>query len=73
MKSFRIAVFTSGMSRGSNFEALVSWFRDRNLPVEIAFVLITRRNAPITERCERLNIPIYYLSTKNWEEFETNL
>jgi phosphoribosylglycinamide formyltransferase-1 len=73
MKSYRIAVFTSGMSRGSNFEALVSWFRERKLPVEIAFVLITRRNAPITERCERLNIPVFYLPTKDWREFETEL
>jgi phosphoribosylglycinamide formyltransferase-1 len=73
MKSFRIAVLTSGMSRGSNFEALVSSFREKNLPVEISFVLITRRNAPIKGRCERLNIPIFYHSTKNWDEFETHL
>ncbi len=70
MEDYKIAVFTSGMSRGSNFEAMVNVFKGMDLPITIEFVLITRRNAPIKERCERLGIPVYYAPTKDWNSFE---
>ncbi len=73
MKEFRIAVFTSGMSRGSNFEAMVNVFKEMKLPIKIEFVLITRRNAPIKERCERLGIPIFHAGTKDWKAFEAKI
>ncbi len=67
-----IAILTSGLSRGSNFESIAEFFKDRNEP-EISFVLITRKKAPIVKRCEKFGIPYLFISTKNYELFEENL
>ena len=67
-----IAVLTSGLSRGSNFESIADFFKDRN-DVNISFVLITRKKAPIIQRCEKYGIPYLFISTKNYEKFEEKL
>lgn len=67
-----IAILTSGLSRGSNFESIANFFKDRD-DVNISFVLITRKKAPIIQRCEKFGIPHFFISTKNYELFEENL
>ena len=48
MKSqYKIAVLTSGHSRGSNFRAIFNYIKDKNLPIVVDFVLITDSSAPI--------------------------
>ena len=68
----KIAILTSGLSRGSNFESIANYFKD-NREVNISFVLITRKNAPIVEKCQNYGIPSFFLSTRNYELFELNL
>ncbi len=69
----RIAILTSGMSRGSNFEAIYQYITKQRLPVEIAMVTINNEDAPIKERCQRLGIHCRYLSTKDLAAFESKL
>lgn len=60
-KLYQIAVLTSGHSRGSNFKAIYNYLKENNLPIEIAFVLITEEDAPIKEVCQEWQIKtIYY-------------
>jgi phosphoribosylglycinamide formyltransferase 1 len=58
----RIAVLTSGPSRGSNFEAMVEWFHDHRKPVEVAFLGVTKADAPVVERARRWRIPVFHAS-----------
>ena len=67
-----IAILTSGLSRGSNFEAVADFFKNRD-DVEISFVLITRKKAPIIQKCEKFGIPHLFISTKNYEIFEEKI
>jgi phosphoribosylglycinamide formyltransferase-1 len=69
----RIAILTSGPSRGSNFEAIVSFFEENRLPVEVAFLLVTKPNAPVIERAVRRNIPVLCLMQRDPVEFEAAL
>ncbi len=71
--SARIAILTSGMSRGSNFEAIFNYFHKHRLPVSISFVTINREDAPIKERCERLKVPCHFLPTSDLAVFEEQL
>lgn len=71
MQNKKIAVLTSGLSRGSNFQALADFII--NKPITIEFVLHTRKKAPIAERCNNLGIEAFYLKTKNNPDFEKNL
>ncbi len=70
---YKIAVLTSGMSRGSNLEALARYFSENKLPVEIAFALKTRNSAPMTQICERYDVPCIFLPYQNQVQFETEL
>ncbi|MCD4830143.1 MAG: phosphoribosylglycinamide formyltransferase [Candidatus Cloacimonetes bacterium] len=67
----RIAVITSGRSRGSNFEAIARFLNDK--PVEIAFVVVTSRRAPIIERCAELGVPALYFPMRDMAAFEAEL
>ncbi|HNX00656.1 MAG TPA: phosphoribosylglycinamide formyltransferase [Candidatus Cloacimonadota bacterium] len=69
----KIAVVTSGMSRGSNLEAMVSYFRENRLPVEVCFVVVTRTQAPVIEKCDAMKIPVVYLRTNDMALFESKL
>ncbi len=69
----RIAILTSGMSRGSNFEAIFQYFLKQRLPVEIAFVTTNRKDAPIHERCAKLGVHCYFVPTNDFGQFEEKL
>ncbi len=69
----KIAFLTSGMSRGSNFEAIVHFLRENNLPVEVSFVIVTRKYAPIIEKCEAFQIPSIFLKATDIQQFESTL
>lgn len=51
-----IAVFTSGPARGSNLEAMYTFFTDFKTNIRIGLVVATRADAPVLERCERLGL-----------------
>ena len=67
----RVAVVTSGRSRGSNFEAIARFLAGK--PAQIAFVVVTSRKAPIIERCEALGVPVVHLPVRDITDFENGL
>ncbi|MFA5498195.1 MAG: phosphoribosylglycinamide formyltransferase [Candidatus Cloacimonadia bacterium] len=67
---YRIGVLTSGMSRGSNLLAIRNWFNENQLPVDISFVVVTHRRAPVIERCQYFGLEHIFVSTKDMTEFE---
>ena len=52
----KIAVLTSGLSRGSNFKAIYNYLKDKSCPVEFTFLLITEPDAPVSQFCLENNI-----------------
>ncbi len=58
----KIIVFGSGS--GSNFEAIVTYFRQRYLSIEIAFLFSDNPEAFIIKRAERLGVPTRLLDFK---------
>lgn len=70
-KTFNIAFLTSGISRGSNFEAVITHLQKCNAPVEVKFLIITRADAPITKRAEKFGVK--YLLLENKKTFEETL
>lgn len=73
LKTWRIAVLTSGAGRGSNLQALYEYFKNHSLPVEIAFATASNKNALVVQLCDKLNIPCYILSPRKDKDFETRL
>lgn len=69
----RIAVVTSGNSRGSNLRAIHDAFRNGAYPVEIALCIVTKRSAPIVTLCQDKGIPVEFISSKDLSTFETKL
>jgi phosphoribosylglycinamide formyltransferase-1 len=69
----KIAVITSGKSRGSNFQAIMEKIKDSQADIICSFVVITRKSSPIKERCELWNVPTEFISTKDFSNFESNL
>jgi phosphoribosylglycinamide formyltransferase 1 len=69
----KIVILTSGMSRGSNFDAIARYFRDYKLPIEIAFVIVTKEDAPIIEKCKSFNVPHILLKITDMNLFELSL
>ncbi len=65
MKKYKIAVLCSGLSRGSNFVSLVESFFAKDFPVEVAFVVVTRKNAPIRDKCTHMGIDDLVLRIKD--------
>jgi phosphoribosylglycinamide formyltransferase 1 len=70
---FNIAVISSGMSRGSNLKAMVNYFRNNNLPVNVSFVIRTIDKAPINTLCLEMIIPGYCIAYKSKEQFEEQI
>jgi len=70
MNSFNIAFLTSGKSRGSNFEAIMTHLQKCNVPIETKFLIITRADAPITLRADRFGVECILLEDKNIFEQE---
>ncbi|MBP9038336.1 MAG: phosphoribosylglycinamide formyltransferase [Candidatus Syntrophosphaera sp.] len=73
LKTWRIAVLTSGAGRGSNLQALYDYFKKHSLPVEIAFATASNKNAPVVQLCDKLNIPCYILAPRKDKDFENRL
>ncbi|MBG9786851.1 phosphoribosylglycinamide formyltransferase [Brevibacillus laterosporus] len=71
----RIAVFASGS--GSNFETIVQATRDGRLPsLEVALLVCDQAKAYAIKRAERLGIPVYLFSAKDYiskEAFEQEI
>jgi phosphoribosylglycinamide formyltransferase 1 len=67
---FKVAVLSSGMSRGSNLRAMAEYFRDNHLPVQISFVVRTQIQAQIAEVCNDLSLNCIYLSSKDMDQLE---
>ncbi|OAJ75005.1 phosphoribosylglycinamide formyltransferase [Brevibacillus sp. SKDU10] len=71
----RIAVFASGS--GSNFEAIVQATRDGRLPsLEVALLVCDQAKAYAIKRAERLGIPVFLFSAKDYvskEAFEQEI
>ncbi len=68
-----IAVLTSGLSRGSNFNAIVDYINNNNLQIEVKFVTINRKKALIQNKCKFYKIPAIFISTKDFHSFEEKL
>ncbi|MFC5404606.1 phosphoribosylglycinamide formyltransferase [Cohnella soli] len=65
----KIAVFASGS--GSNFQALVESLRASNAPAaEIALLVCDKPQAKVAERAERLSVPAFLFSPKNYPSRE---
>ena len=50
-ETWRLAVLTSGHSRGSNLRALHNYFSLRDKSVRIAFVTVSLPSAPVVDVC----------------------
>lgn len=61
------------MSRGSNLKAMAEHFKVNNLPVQISFVIRTRKEAPIAQVCAEKGITCHHIAYKNQEQFEENV
>ena len=69
-KTFNIAFLTSGRSKGSNFEAIMTHLQKCNVPIETKFLIITRADAPITLRAEKFGVRYILLDNRNTFEQE---
>ena len=58
-----IAILTSGLSRGSNFEAVADFFKNRD-DVEISFVLITRKKLRLSKNVKNSVFRIFLSQLK---------
>ena len=67
----KIAVLTSGNSRGSNFQAIADNINKSE--INISFVVVTSRKAPIIEKCEAMSISWKFISAKKLAAFESEL
>ncbi|MCK9330583.1 MAG: phosphoribosylglycinamide formyltransferase [Candidatus Cloacimonetes bacterium] len=54
----KIAVLASGISRGSNFNAICQSITQNNYPIQISFLFVTDKTSPITQIADKYNIPI---------------
>jgi len=70
-KFFNIAFLTSGKSMGSNFEAVMTHIQKCNVPIRAKFLIITRADAPITQRAEKFGVKFIFLDDK--KTFEQKL
>ena len=66
----KIAVFCSGLSRGSNLCALHNYFTQNKLPIEVALVIFTRKDAPAVQLAEEKGLNYHIISTRNMQLFE---
>ena len=67
----KIAVFSSGLSRGSNLCAMHNYFTQNKLPVEVALVIFTSKNAPAIQLAKERNLNYWIISAYNMQSFET--
>ena len=67
----KIAVFSSGLSRGSNLCAMHNYFTQNKLSVEVALVIFTGKNAPAIQLAKEKNLNYRIISAYNMQSFET--
>ena len=70
-QSFNIAFLTSGKSRGSNFEAVMTHLQKSEVPIAVKFLIITHADAPIAKRAEKFGVKYFLLDDK--KTFEETL
>jgi len=68
--TYKIAVLSSGISRGSNLAALHSYFQEHRLPVEIALAVFTRKDSPAFMMAAGRGIPALVIPAKDMQSFE---
>jgi phosphoribosylglycinamide formyltransferase 1 len=69
----KIAILTSGKSRGSNFIQINEYFLRHRLPVKICFVVVTDHAAPVIQKCRDAGVKFIYLPIKDMKYFEDEL
>ena len=69
--TYKIAVFCSGLSRGSNLCAMHNYFTQNKLSVEVALVIFTGKNAPAIQLAKEKNLNYRIISAYNMQSFET--
>jgi phosphoribosylglycinamide formyltransferase-1 len=60
----KIAIFTSGKARGSNFCAIWQYLHDHQKDIIISYILVTQREAPIVRLAEDRGVAVVYISPK---------
>lgn len=68
--TYKIAVLSSGHSRGSNLSAMHEYWKTHNLPVQIALAVFTRADSPAFILAKNLGIPSFVVSAKDMAGFE---
>ncbi|HQM16558.1 MAG TPA: phosphoribosylglycinamide formyltransferase [Candidatus Cloacimonas sp.] len=66
----KVAVFCSGLSRGSNLCAIYKYFADNKLPIEIALVIFTCKDAPAIQLAEERNLNYQIIQARDMQNFE---
>ena len=69
----KIAILTSGKSRGSNFSAIHEYFVRHHVPCKISFVVVTDHEAPIISKCRCAGVKVLFLPIKDMSFFEEEL
>jgi phosphoribosylglycinamide formyltransferase-1 len=60
----KIAIFTSGKARGSNFCAIWQYLNDNQKDISISYIIVTQRDAPIVRLAEDRGVSVVYTSPK---------
>ena len=69
----KIAVLTSGHSRGSNLKAIADYLLEQQADTEIALVVVTCKQAPVIEVCKDYGFFCKFISCMEMQRFETAL
>ena len=56
----KIAIITSGHSRGSNFLAIHDYLKKQAIPIEIEYLVAFDQTAPVVQLAKERNIPIFF-------------
>jgi threonylcarbamoyladenosine tRNA methylthiotransferase MtaB len=71
--TYKIAVLSSGHSRGSNLATMHLYWQEHQLPVEIALAVFTRTDSPAYSLAKELNIPSTVIPARNMQAFEAEV
>jgi len=69
-ETWRLAVLTSGHSRGSNLRALHNYFSSQDKGIRIVFVTVSLPSAPVVDVCGELGLQVHHIPTRNMGSFE---
>ncbi|MCL1826800.1 MAG: phosphoribosylglycinamide formyltransferase [Candidatus Cloacimonetes bacterium] len=62
----KIAILTSGHSRGSNFRNICEYIKENKCDIQIEFLLVTDASAPVIELARQQDIKIVYFLDKKY-------